>query len=354
MAINISVNLGNPAGVVSSTISYARIDNLLPGQTPTFITIPNVTTYPYSIQNLPAGQYQVNAVKNYADVRTCAAETQTSPPCPGLISFNATVSGNVMTVSYLAPSTVPNIQVTVNYPNGGSFSQMYVNNGNNITIALPPNVYGNYAAFGQSVCDATSGFLSGQSNTVNITVNQSIPGTYRLENTAIGTCGAAITTLYTSGVFAAGGTLFYDTGLTTPVTTFSYVLNINDGNIYNLTAGTGLIGTSTGQTCTSTGTVFIQNFNSAYSIANVNFIAGFAFGTPLTTGLTQSGTHTAFLQGIEVIITGSDVTCCLLLIINNIVIQSIPITLGSSYTFNDVSVAATDNLKIILQQGTCI
>jgi len=64
---------------------------------------------------------------------------------------------------------VPKVRITVNYPNGGSFTANYVNTGNNIVIALPTNLDGDYVVVGQSVCDESSGFYSPFSSQVVVT-----------------------------------------------------------------------------------------------------------------------------------------------------------------------------------------
>jgi hypothetical protein len=69
-------------------------------------------------------------------------------------------------------------------------------------------------------------------------------------NTA-GICGQNDMTVYTtSGVITPGLTLYFDSGMTTPVTTFTYVQDYYNTTItYHLNSTTGLIGSNSGQSC---------------------------------------------------------------------------------------------------------
>ena len=54
---------------------------------------------------------------------------------------------------------------------------------------------------------------------------------------------------YTNGAFVPGAVLYEDSSLTTPVTGYSYVVNVVNSHIYNLNSVTGIIGSDTGLTC---------------------------------------------------------------------------------------------------------
>jgi hypothetical protein len=107
MSINLAVSYSHPAAIATQ-VSYARIDNT---PTPVFTTlVPNLTgasgTFVIA-QNIPDGQYQINAVPVYADGRTCPPTINVTPACPGLTSISAFITGGVIVVSYLAPPTAP-------------------------------------------------------------------------------------------------------------------------------------------------------------------------------------------------------------------------------------------------------
>ena len=166
--INLSIRFQHP-DAVSHQVSYARIDNVA---NPIFSNVqPNPTTSPATIAtNIPNGQYQVNSIPIYADGRVCQPEIATTPPCPGLISISAIIQSGVLVVSYLAPSSAPKVRITVGFPNGGSNVANYVNDGNNIAIAIP-NLTGDFTVSGQSVCDETSNFYSPPSSQVTVNNN---------------------------------------------------------------------------------------------------------------------------------------------------------------------------------------
>jgi hypothetical protein len=171
--INLTISL-NQTGASSHRIRYARIDNVL---NPSFITVsPDVVNTPNLVStiatNVPNGQYRIGYRSIYSDLRTCDEQFIDTPACPGLISINAYLDGNNIIVQYLAPSDAPKVRITVSYPNGGSYTANYVNNGNDIPIALPNGVYGDFIVTGQSVCDEESGFYSAPSSQVIVSRQQ--------------------------------------------------------------------------------------------------------------------------------------------------------------------------------------
>lgn len=82
--------------------------------------------------------------------------------------------------------------------------------------------------------------------------NTGNPGSYRIGNNTGTICAQPIVTLYTNGSFAVSKILYYDSALTTPVTTYSYVFNISDDNIYNLNTLSGVVGVDTTLGCGTT------------------------------------------------------------------------------------------------------
>lgn len=152
-----------------SFIAYARVDNTT---TPIYTTLgstpPGVS--PLTIPNLPEGQYIVSMIPEFSDGRSCPAVFMTTAPCTGVNAFNAVNdgSGNI-DVTYSVSS--PKLLVNVIYPNGGSFSQIY-NNGDDVSIPLPANVYGNFTVTIQPVCNETTGFFGSPSAPAIVSVPQ--------------------------------------------------------------------------------------------------------------------------------------------------------------------------------------
>jgi hypothetical protein len=164
--INLTIAFEHPEAS-AHRVRYARVDNVL---NPVWVTVsPDPITSPANIAtDIPNGQYQIRSMPIYPDGRVCPEIIQQTPPCPGMLSINGYMSGNNLIVQYLAPSQVPKVRITVSYPNGGSHVANYVNNGANIPIALPNNLYGDFLVSGQSVCDEESGFYSSFSSTVTV------------------------------------------------------------------------------------------------------------------------------------------------------------------------------------------
>jgi hypothetical protein len=80
------------------------------------------------------------------------------------------------------------------------------------------------------------------------------PGDYIFGNSLVTICGSGLgATYYTDGPFAVGGVMYNDSGLTSPVTGFSYVVRGANGHIYNVNSGTGAVISDTGTTCGSYG-----------------------------------------------------------------------------------------------------
>lgn len=166
---NLGLRWSHPEAIAVQ-ISYRRIDNAV---NPPFITVsPNFTTSPSVVaQNVDNGQYQMGVLPIYADLRSCTIEYVYTPQCDPLVSISAYIQSNNLIVQYLAPSSVAKVRIKVDYPNGGTNVDNYVNSSSDIVIALPDNVNGDFFVSGQSVCDEDSGFYSIGSNQVVVTRN---------------------------------------------------------------------------------------------------------------------------------------------------------------------------------------
>lgn len=180
-------------------------------------------------------------------------------------------------------------------------------------------------------------------------------GTYILGNNTSSICAGSPVTLYTNGSFATGLTLYVDSSLTEAVTGYSYVVQASTQTIYDLNSSTGVIGASTGLSCSSN-TVVITTDLAGTQISNVSGITGFTPtpSFPLSTGGTITGTHSAFTGSITVTFTGSpDFAGNVALQVNDTLIQCINVTTAGSYTFTSRSYLSTDVIAISGNGGTC-
>ncbi len=153
--LDIIVTFVHPSAI-SNIIRYARIDL---GGTLSWTTIPVVLpgASPYEISNLDDGQYVVGITPVYSDGRVCSESFKNTDVCGAINSFSAVLTSGDIVVSYSATS--PKIKIAINYPNGGTFSQIYTNTGSDITITPPANLYGFFYVTIQAVCnEATSWF----------------------------------------------------------------------------------------------------------------------------------------------------------------------------------------------------
>jgi hypothetical protein len=355
--INLTIAFGMPTGAVSNLVRYARIDNLAPGASPVYTQVtPNPVTSPATIAtNIPDGQYTIQSTPVYPDGRTCTPTVYTTPACPGLTSISATIQNGVLVVTYLAPAGITNVIITVGYPNGGSFQQMYVNTGNPISIALPAGVYGNYSVNGQSVCDPTSGFYSAFSSTVTVSYNQPISGTYYLGNSQLAVCTANPTTLYSNGVPIPGNPLYLDEGLQTQITGYNLVMY--QGVIYNLSPTSGVLGQNSGLNCNPN--VIVSSGLNFLTVNAISGIPGFTYA-PTTGAFYQTGQHTAFTGAPSVTITGtvpSTPSFSIQLYQNGNLIDCLVINTGTYsgqvFNLNSFTFAATDNITLQIGTGGC-
>lgn len=75
---------------------------------------------------------------------------------------------------------------------------------------------------------------------------------FKLGTNSVNVCDPGITNLFWMGPGAAlvpGNTMYLDSGLTTPVTGFSFISDSVGTEIFNLDSGTGVVGATTGSGC---------------------------------------------------------------------------------------------------------
>ncbi len=138
--------------------------------------------------------------------------------------------------------------------------------------------------------------------TKTVITSPSVPGTVQSASPT-GICGGSPTALY--GTFAPGNILFTNAGMSSPITSSTYI--IRGVNIFNLDPATGEIGTDTGLTCGSPiSSDMYQLDNSTGSICGqtpTRLYGTFAPGNVLFTdaGMTTPvTTFTLVLHGIQI------------------------------------------------------
>lgn len=196
-------------------------------------------TSPYLITGIadivPNTSYDVQVINNCGGVGFIK---QITTPASGIFA-NSYSYGNILyLVCGISPVTLYSSSTF------GIGTTMYTDSG--LTIPLTGNVY-IVSSSGEifNINSTTGTVLSDTgSNCNNGTVNS-----VKIGNNSTIICENSFINLYTNGTFDTGGTLFRDSSLSSPVTGNVYVLFNN--TIYNLNSTTGLIGSSTGLTCTA-------------------------------------------------------------------------------------------------------
>lgn len=194
--MKIDLTIINFSGIEAAyyNVRYARIDNIT---SPVFIPSgsPTSAQFPYTVSNVDNGQYEVGITPVYNDGRACSEVIQQTLPCQGIIALNATQVGTNLQITYTAPGQVPQVYLTVLYPNGGSFTGAYTNGANSSTILIPipSGVNGTYQVYMQSICDPNTSFYSTATPPINVTVGGS-------NSVAISTDAAGVTITAINGI----------------------------------------------------------------------------------------------------------------------------------------------------------
>lgn len=309
----------NPSGNISGTSPY-QISGLLAG-----------TTYDIWVQNNCGGT--------------------------GFITQQSTPTGTVYTTSVLLSTSIYSIC-------GGSPVNVYSSVPFGVGVNLFSDIGLTTAVTGETFVAPVSGGQIYNLNSSTGVVGSNTgsicgfgtPGSYILGNSTSSICSGSPVTLYTNGVFAVGGVLYVDSGLTTPVTGDIYVVQNATNIIYNLNTSNGTIGASTGLSCSGNTVIVNMGALSGAQIANVTGIAGFtpspAF--PLNPGGSNSGTHSAFTGTIAIQITGTPMFAGnVALSVNGTLVQCINITTAGTYTFGSRAYLSTDVIQISANSGSC-
>lgn len=173
MAKNLAIKLSDPVAT-SATIKYARIDN---NSNPTYTNVsPNPTVTPEVktitvFTNKPDGQYRIVATPIRPDGIKCDEQVLITPACAAPLSIYAHFdgSGNIV-VQWNTDALIPKTRIKINYPNGGSTVQDFVNSSSSMSVTINPpvGITGTFTISAQSICNANSMFLSAFTSSVSI------------------------------------------------------------------------------------------------------------------------------------------------------------------------------------------
>lgn len=251
-----------PSATQSVTVEYKLIaSSTYTNATNNLQIFPNGSingTTPFLITGVtPGSTYNVRITNNCGGA---GFVTQITVPTSGLVTDNYLIDNSIYVICGTSPvqlysSAVMTTGVT-----------MYTDAG--LTIPLTGYTYIANSTNGEIfVINTSTGIVGADTFSACAT---GTAGSYTLGNSTGTICAAASTTLYTNGVFAVGKILYIDSALTTAVTGYTFVVNSADGIIYNLNTSTGLIGVSTGLSCTAVYTLvkLASTTNSICAIGN--------------------------------------------------------------------------------------
>lgn len=301
-----------------------------------------VGTTPYLINGLTAGQtYDVLVVNN------CGGNgfvKQITIPTSSVFTGSFLLGNVVYTVCGASPTT---LYSSSPFATGVT---MYTNVG--LTTPVTGFIYIVDSGGNIFNIDTSTGVV-GTDTGSNCSVGTA--GTYQLGNSTSTICASSNVTLYSNGTLVIGGTLYTDSGLTTPITGSSFVVVVSSGHIYNLNSSTGQLISDTGLLCSTT--MIVSNNNSSlYDITQVLGVSGYTLPGTLTPGQQDnSNTHGSFTGPIGItVVDDPGGICRCSLFVNGSFIECISITGGigthyfSSHTYN-----APDFIFITLEAGTC-
>lgn len=123
----------------------------------------------------------------------------------------------------------------------------------NLAMTTPITGYNFIADSGTGIIHALNFATGVVGASTGYTCNVDTPLQVILGNNTGTICSGTIVEVYTSGIAEVGSTLFLDEALYNKVTGYDYVLFLDDNIIYNLNNATGVVGASTGLSCTANG-----------------------------------------------------------------------------------------------------
>lgn len=203
----------------------------------------------------------ISAINKYSDTKAafCAISCVAPGTCPDVSAINMAMVGSSIGIYGVTWSQTPisSQTVTVRYRVHGSgaysvstSSLLILPNGNlsgSSPYTIPGTVPGTtYDVFLSNNCGG-AGFVQ----QITAPTSTVYTGQYLLDNIIYNICGETPVTLYSSSPFASGVTMYSDIGLTVLVTGYIFIASTAGGNIFQLNTSTGVVGTDTGNACTS-------------------------------------------------------------------------------------------------------
>ena len=218
----------------------------------------------------------IAAIGKYSNVKSafCAIDCEVPATCPDVSNISINMSGSNIGIYVVTWGTAPSASqtVTVRYKLNSSSTWLVATNslvilpngnisGTSPYLIVSPSLGVAYDIQIVNNCGGT-GFIK-QFTTPTAGV---YTGSFILDNVLYLICGNESATLYSDSPFGIGVILYTDFALTTPVTGYGYVSDVNTGKVYTVDNATGEVLTDTGSTC-NTGTP--NNFKLGSSTGSI-------------------------------------------------------------------------------------
>lgn len=214
------------------------------------------------LTDLQIGNLFIAALGKYTELKTafCAIDCTAPGSCPAItnvnsaatsqtsigffgVTFGSTTSANqTITLMYRVSGTTP-------WTTASNSISIFPNGNVNGTSPFPINGLTQGVTYDISVSNNCGGvpFVT----QVTTPANPVYSGNYLLDNIIYNICGDSSVVLYSSVPFAPGVQMFSDIGLTAPQAGFVFIAPVITGVIYNINSTTGVVGSATGNTCSS-------------------------------------------------------------------------------------------------------
>lgn len=181
---------------------------------------------------------------------------------------------------------------------------------------------------------------------------------FQVDTNILTVCRAIQQTFYPDAPFAPGVTMYTDSGLSTLLTSYDYIIQVSTSpDIYDIDSVTGVVGALAGTCSPSFNTQIINNLTGA-SIDDTT-VGGAAWiivdtGTfPIGSGSDLTGTHGGFFGVIRVIISGVVAAGSLALYVDSILIECLNVSISGNYDYSSRSYSSGSIIVIELNVGSC-
>lgn len=213
-----------------------------------------------AITDKQIAQLVISAVNKYTDIKTqfCAISCAEPGSCPDISGINVSMVGSSIGVYGVTFNSLPSAvqQLTVKYKRqdittytvATSLLQVFPNGSINGTS--PFFISGVTAGITYDIQIVNNCGGTGAVVQISVPTGAAYSGTYRYENILYNLCAASPVTLYTSAPFGVGQTVYTNSGMTTPLTGYSYISD-NTGSIYTINPSTGVVTADTGLSCST-------------------------------------------------------------------------------------------------------